>query len=217
MAIRAVAFDLDYTLAIPDRDRETILVESVDAAGAPPITRAEYLDAHHENLTRETREPIFESLLVDSDADPAALTREYRERITDSLVPVAGVEAMLADLRRSYRTGLLTNGPTVAQRAKLAALGWEDAFDAALVTGDLPAGKPDPVAFTALLEALGTRPEETVFVGDHPDDDIGGASEAGLVTVQVTFEGGPDPDPRATAHVPREELAERLPALVADF
>lgn len=219
MAIRAVAFDLDYTLAVPERDRETILAEAVEATGAPALTRGEYLATHQEHLTEETREPVFEALLADreTDADPAEVARTYRELVTAALEPVSGAESMLESLGESYRLGLLTNGPSVAQRTKIRTLGWEDRFHAALVTGELEAGKPDVAAFEALLDALGTAPEETVFVGDHVDDDIAGAAAAGLVPIQVLFDGGPDRDPRAAAYVERDTLSERLPELLAEL
>jgi putative hydrolase of the HAD superfamily len=219
VTIRAVGFDLDYTLAVPTRDRATILRDAATAAGAPPLSREAYLDAHRRNLTRETRTPIFESLLAgrETDADPAAVATAYREHIADALVPVPGVEAFLGDLREEYAVGLLTNGPRVAQRDKLATLDWEDVFDAALVTGELPAGKPDAAAFEALLDVLGTDPGETAYVGDDVDADVGGAAAAGLVPVQVVFEGGPTPDARAAAHVEREALVERLPSVLASL
>ncbi|MDS0299639.1 HAD family hydrolase [Halogeometricum sp. S1BR25-6] len=216
MTIRAVGFDLDYTLAIPTRDREMILRDAATAAGAPPLSRDAYLDAHSEHLTGETRAPIFETLLRarDSDADPDAVAASYREHIADALVPVDGAEAFLADLRERYPVGLLTNGPRVAQRDKLATLGWEDAFDAALVTGELAAGKPNAAAFEALLDALGSEAGETAYVGDDVNADIGGARGAGLVPIQVIFEGGPDPDSHAAAHIERDELTDRLPAVL---
>ncbi|SFG52515.1 putative hydrolase of the HAD superfamily [Halopelagius inordinatus] len=219
VTIRAVAFDLDYTLAVPTSDRTTILRNASVATGAPTLSRSAYLEAHSRNLTSETRTPIFEHLLAQrgSDVDPAALATEYRERIAAALVPIDGARDFLSSLRETYTVGLLTNGPRVAQRDKLETLGWTDAFDVALVTGELDAGKPDPIAFEALLDALGTAPEETVYVGDDVDADIGGADTAGLVPVQVVFEGGPDPDPRAAAHVEREELTTRLPDLLEEL
>lgn len=227
MGIRAVAFDLDYTLAIPDRDRETLLAEAVDAVdGAPELTREAYLRAHSDHLTAETREPVFAALVEDNGTDAhgtpesnlsAALASAYRERVGDALVPVAGVESMLADLRGRYRVGLLTNGPALAQRSKLRQLGWTDAFDAALVSGELPAGKPDRAAFEALLDALGSEPAETAFVGDRVGDDVEGAAEAGLVPVQVLYDGGPDLSPLARAHVRQSDLAAELPALLAEL
>ncbi|WP_248895555.1 HAD family hydrolase [Haloplanus halobius] len=212
----AVAFDLDDTLAVTRRDRETLLTESMRAVGAPPRSRDAYLDAHAEHLTARSREPVFERLLddVDTDADPTDLAAAYRSRINTALEPVPGVEEMLSTLRERYRLGLLTNGPVIAQRSKLRALGWADAFDVALVTGDLDAGKPDASAFTALVDALGTDPAETVFVGDDVTADIQGAADAGLVAVQVGYPDGPSPSSVATVHVDRADLAERLPAII---
>lgn len=218
VTIRAVGFDLDYTLVVPDRDRSVLLSDAVDAVGAPPISRDAYLDAHRRNLTGETRAPIFEDLLARGGGDTAAsseeLARAYREAINAALVPVRGVESMLASLRERYRVGLLTNGPTVAQQAKLVTLGWEDAFDAVVITGELTAGKPDAAAFEALLDALDADPGETAYVGDELDADVAGASASGFAVVQVVFPGGPAPDPRADAQVERDAMARELPAIL---
>ncbi|WP_254768904.1 HAD family hydrolase [Salinilacihabitans rarus] len=216
---RAVVFDLDYTLAVPERDRATILAEAAEEAGAPPLSREAYLDAHRRNLTRETREPIFADLLDgrDTDADPAAVAAAYRETIADSLAPLPGVEGMLDDLRSAYRVGLLTNGPVLAQRDKLATLGWERAFDAVLVTGELAAGKPDERAFAAVLDELSVASDEAVYVGDEVEADVAGATNAGMDAVQVLLPDGPGPDPRAVAYVEQADIATELPGIVADL
>ena len=137
------------------------------------------------------------------------------ETIADALEPLPGVEAMLADIRGEYRVGLLTNGPVRAQRDKLETLGWNDAFDAAVVTGELEAGKPDPRAFEAITDELNVAPAEAVYVGDEVEADIRGATEAGLAAIQVVLEDGPDPDPRAVAHVEQEAVATAVPEVVA--
>ncbi|ADB61069.1 HAD-superfamily hydrolase, subfamily IA, variant 1 [Haloterrigena turkmenica DSM 5511] len=216
---RAVVFDLDYTLAVPTRDRATLLSEATTVADAPSLSREEYLAAHRRNLTRETREPIFADLLaeLETDADPAAVADAYRETIADALEPLPGVESMLADLRGEYRVGLLTNGPVRAQRDKLATLGWEDAFDAALVTGELEAGKPDPRAFEAIAAELNVDPRDAVYVGDEVEADVSGATDAGMDAIQVLLEDGPDRDPRAVAHVEQASIATELPTILSDL
>jgi len=215
--VQAVVFDLDYTLAVPERDRATLLADAAAAAGAPQLSREAYLEAHRDNLTRETREPIFRHLLEDHDAttevDPATVATAYREAIADTLTPLPGVESMLESLRETYRVGLLTNGPIRAQRDKLRTLGWEDAFDAALVTGELEAGKPDPRAFDAILEALEVAPSQAVYVGDELEADVKGATDAGMDVIQVLVEGR-EPDPRALAHLTQDELAHQLPLVL---
>ena len=214
MPVSAVAFDLDYTLCVPERDRQTLLDEATDAVGAPRLSRETYLDAHRRNLTNETREAVFADLLDDEEPSPAALADAYRDIIGDALVPVEGVEALVTDLRESYRVGLLTDGPVRAQRAKLDALGWADLFDAVVVTGSLDAGKPDERAFRAVIDELSTVAEEAVYVGDHPDIDVAGAHAAGLRTIQVTDD---EPIEEADGAVGRSALAAQLPALIEDL
>jgi putative hydrolase of the HAD superfamily len=215
MDTAAVAFDLDDTLAVTRVDRATLLAEALRDVGAPQRSREAYLQAHAENLTARSREPVFERLFENENVDAAAVAAAYRDRVNAALEPVSGVEGMLVDLRERYRLGLLTNGPVVAQRSKLAALGWTDAFDAALVTGELTAGKPEPAAFESLLAELGADASETVFVGNDVTADVGGAVAAGIDAVQVCYPGGPPRDPDAFAHIERDELAVELPRILA--
>jgi len=211
----AVGFDLDYTLAVTAHPRQALLDEATAAVGTHDISRQAYLDAHATDRATETRAPIFEQVLrEDAEVTPEAVATAYREAIEAALEPVPGAQALIRDLRTDYRVGLLTDGPLVAQQGKLDTLGWTDLFDAVLITGALAAGKPDEGAFKRLCSALDADPGETVYVGDRPEVDVGGAAAAGLRTVQVLYPAGPDPHPDADATVERAELVERLPGML---
>jgi len=210
--LSAVGFDLDYTLAVPERDRATILAETVERVGAPEITREEYLAAHRDHLAAETRAPVFEALLPDdAGVAPEDLAAAYRAGVEAALVPVPGAVDLVESLRDRYRVALLTDGPVRAQQGKLERLGWTDLFDAVVITGSLPAPKPDWRAFDHLLDAMETPPWTTAYVGDHPEVDVRGANDAGLRPVHVVYDGGPDPAPEADAVVQRDALATDLP------
>lgn len=213
---RPVAFDLDYTLAVPDRDRATLLSAATDAAGGPPLAREDYRRAHRATDHGETREPIFAALLDDeaTGATPRDVAAAYRDAVADAMTPVDGAAGLVADLQAERPVGLLTDGPTRAGRSKLRALGWGDLFDAALVTGEVGGDKPDPRGFEAVCERLGVAPADAVYVGDSPDLDVAGATAAGMAVVQVLYDGGPAPDPRAAATVERARLAADLPAVL---
>jgi putative hydrolase of the HAD superfamily len=211
MGIAAVGFDLDYTLVVTERDRQTLLDEATSAAGVRNIDRREYLDAHGTDVASETRAPIFDRLL--DDGDPEAAARAYRDAVEAALVPVPGAAELVRDLREEYPVGLLTDGPVRAQLGKLDRLGWRDLFDVVVVTGELPAGKPDVRAFRALVDRLGVPAEEILYVGDDVDADVRGARDAGLFAVQVV--AGGDPDPRADASVERDALSTELRALLS--
>jgi putative hydrolase of the HAD superfamily len=211
---RAVVFDLDYTLAVPERDRSTLLSAAADAAGAPALAREDYRQAHRATDHGETREPIFAALLDGeaTAATPGDVAAAYRDAVADAMTPVDGAERLVGALRAERPVGLLTDGPARAGRSKLRALGWDGLFDAALVTGEVGADKPDPRGFEAVCERLGVAPADAVYVGDSPDLDVAGATAAGMAVVQVLYDGGPDADPRADATVERARLAADLPA-----
>lgn len=210
----AVVFDLDHTLAVTRRDRQTLLDAATDAAGVRRIDRAEYLEAHNRDLATVTRKPIFGAIL--DVGDPAVVARTYREAIEDDLEAVPGIESLLSDLSARYRIGLLTDGPARAQYGKLDTLGWRDRFDAVVVTGELPAGKPDPRAFERILAALDVDPDETIFVGDNPEADVEGAAAVGMYAVQVV-EDGTTPSEAADATVRADSLAGDLRNLLLDY
>lgn len=331
VTVRAVAFDLDDTLAVTVRDRETLLREAVERAGVPvDLDREDYVEAHRDHSGSATRRPVFEALVDDLDhvgdadavepegndddlaestylagepptrcgsdddaagaeaafsaeegsglapgnadgqtstnatggktaadragatatpdrsdrkpdeavdaatsadaadaapaggadvadaADAAALTRAYREAVGGALEPVAGAGSLVEELRGRYRVGLLTDGPDDAQHDKLRRLGWTDAFDAVVVTGGIAAPKPDPVAFHALAAALDVSPAETVYVGDNPQRDVAGAAAAGMLPLQVLYDGGPEPHPAAVATLRRTDL-ESLPGVIENL
>jgi len=215
MTLAAVVFDLDETLAVTARDRQRLLADTVGEAGLDPIEYGTYERAHREAVTGETRAQIFETIFEDEPIDPHAMAETYRGVVNDHLEPVEGAERLLARLREAeYRVGVLTDGPERAQCSKLDALGWEDLVDATVVTGTIETRKPDPRAFEAILAALSVDPGEAVYVGDKPEADVEGALAAGMKAVQVLYPDGPEPHPRADAHIERERLLDELPDVI---
>ena len=211
----AVVFDLDDTLAITDRDRETLLSAAAERADVSlSFDRAAYLEAHREHSGSESRRPVFEALV---ETDAPAMTQAYREVIGEELTPVDGAETVLTALRKRYQIGLLTDGPGETQRDKLRRLGWEDTFDAVVITGPLGTPKPERRAFEAIIDTLDVTPDRAVYVGDDPERDIAGAASAGLAPVQVCYPDGPAPHSDAVATVSRDDLESLLDRIETIF
>ena len=55
-------------------------------------------------------------------------------------------------------------------------------LDAVVISGEVHVKNPEPRIFEIALEKLGTKPEETLFVGDDPECDIRGAAAVGIRT-----------------------------------
>lgn len=214
--MQAVGFDLDETLLMAGRDRESLLHDACGRVGAPRLSREAYLRAHRDQQDGADREATFAALLADyeADTDPAELATAYDAAVTEATAPLPGAAALVRELRDRYRVGLLTDGPVRTQRRKLERVDWTELFDAVVVTGSLPAPKPDIGAFEALCDSLDAPRGQTAYVGDDPEADVGGAAAAGLRAVQVTYEGGPDRHPDVAATVERAALADELPTVL---
>jgi putative hydrolase of the HAD superfamily len=77
-------------------------------------------------------------------------------------------------------------------------------FDAAVVSGEIGTGKPEPEIFHHLLERLGVTPGEVLMVGNSLARDIMGGKRAGLHTCWLALAGEEEPvglvEPDFTIH-----------------
>ena len=113
----------------------------------------------------------------------------YRSHQPSLRLPRASRRA-LDGLRRSWKVGVLTNGPPEQQRRKVVALGLVARVDAIVYAHECsPTGKPDPIAFAAMLAALGVPAARTVMVGDDLERDVAGARAVGCATIRVARPG----------------------------
>ena len=83
--------------------------------------------------------------------------------------------------RAGLRTGLLSN----SWGNEYPREGWDQMFDAVVISGEVGMRKPEPQIYRHVLDLLGVRPEETVFVDDLQPN-LGAAEAMGIVTVHHT-------------------------------
>jgi putative hydrolase of the HAD superfamily len=132
---------------------------------------------------------LYETLRVEFDlqAGTDELIEDFRSNCFREARLFEGVEELLhALVSIGHRLGLVTNGSSGSQRAKIEATEIEGLFDSILISGDLGMSKPDLSIFQLAADALGANCEECVFVGDHPERDIEGATKAGMRTVWIS-------------------------------
>lgn len=87
--------------------------------------------------------------------------------------------SVVRELRaRGVRLALFSNAPVELAR-DLEDAPWLESFPEKFFSCDLRAVKPDAAAYQAVLESLGARPEEVVFVDDRPAN-VAGARAAGI-------------------------------------
>lgn len=199
--IVGVGFDIDHTLAIDNKLERVaflhLLEFLLERGGRTMGTLAEESDRIDDLLAHQrsgafsiddaVRRYVIERGVAASDLYVDRFRELALEMAPAFVVPLPGAKATIDALReRGVAVAVLSNGWNPLQDAKAKRAG----FDGIVVaSGDIGAQKPDPRAFVALLEALGTEPGNTWYVGDDPYGDVGGALEAGLNAIWIDAEG----------------------------
>ncbi len=121
-----------------------------------------------------------------------ALLEDYRETVT-ALVrcPPAHLDALRAARAAGWTLGIVSNGATDQQSAKIEDTGLADLVDGWIISEEADCAKPDPRIFTlaAFRCGIDTATDwaaEAWMVGDHAPADIAGATVAGLRSVWLS-------------------------------
>jgi putative hydrolase of the HAD superfamily len=102
----------------------------------------------------------------------------------------ATTHALLETLRRrGLKLGLVSNAldPPALLHRDLADAGVAQRVDFAVFSSEVGRRKPDPAIFLRALDALSVEPDAALFVGDRLYEDVRGASEVGMLTVQALW------------------------------
>ena len=98
--------------------------------------------------------------------------------------------ALLETLRaRGLKLALVSNAfdPGWLLHRDLAQMGIEERLDYSVFSSEVGLRKPHPAIFERALEALGVSPEHALFVGDRLFEDVRGAGDLGMKTVQALW------------------------------
>lgn len=120
------------------------------------------------------------------DVDIEAVRTDAIQRLSDYVIFREGAWETLTWLQENqYLLGIITNGDAWGQRRKLNRLGIESFFQCITISGVFGVKKPDSSIFHHTLKELGVEAEESLFVGDHPEKDIQGSLDAGMIPVWI--------------------------------
>jgi putative hydrolase of the HAD superfamily len=131
----------------------------------------------------------------------------------------ATTHAMLESLRaRGLKLGLVSNAfdPGWLLHRDLEQMGIAERIDFAVFSSEVGKRKPHPEIFERALAALGTVAEESLFVGDRLFEDVRGADDLGMTTVQALWfradenPDGAEPDHQAFTQMDVLNIADRL-------
>lgn len=205
--INVIAFDLDDTLwpCMPTIRRAEETLYRWLQRHYPRITegydREQLVACRREFTSREARYAIdltgmrldfLQHLGEMHDYDSEQLARngfdvffEARQQVEfyDDVLPC------LRRLQRRFRLGAISNG-----NASVEHVGLGEFIEHAVNASDVMVAKPDPLIFQHLVKCFRVRPEEILYVGDHPHYDVAGSIDAGYQAVWVNRDGQSWPD-----------------------
>jgi putative hydrolase of the HAD superfamily len=195
VVIKAVIFDLDGTLY-----SEKDFVESGFKAAAKYISTKYNLDSDKvyatlvgdfENGLRGKNFDVLVQKLDLPHEEIRNLIEIYRKH-KPNISLYADAEVILKELRGKFKLGLITDGWEETQRNKISALNLEPCLDAVIINDglDKDCWKPSKKPFQVMLDRLGTRASEAVYVGDNPLKDFIGSKELGMLTIRIRRGGG---------------------------
>jgi putative hydrolase of the HAD superfamily len=169
------------------------------------------------NLEEARRKVVAGALAAIGTPNPEAAraiatyrTALHEERIT----PFPGAIGVLQQLHAAHiRLGLVTNGASDKQRAKINRHNLTPFFDCIVVEGEFGCGKPDTRVFQHALRTLHATPAETWMIGDNLRHDIAPAQSLGITGVWHDFRNqGVPADAPCQPHRLIRSLTELTPA-----
>lgn len=194
--IKAVLFDFDETL----QDRTSAFDKYTDAFTAEfmPNLSNEERQKRRDDMVRTgnggyaERNTWFSGLIKmwgwENSPGAKALTNHYEKNFGKYCIIFDDAIPLLKELhKRNIKTGIITNGPSVLQHTKLDNSGLLPYCDITVASGDYDFAKPQAQIFLYTAAQLGLKPEECLYVGDHPVNDIEGALGAGMKAVRMNW------------------------------
>src|SRR5262245_2597803 len=147
---------------------------------------------HYDRLLRRLPEsalpPGNTAILV------AAAVGAYHDTKYRSLFPFRDVPEVLERLATStkLKLGVITEGLEIKQAEKLVRLGITKylAPEAIFISDQIGISKPNTKLYLRACRAVDVKPEEAMYVGDHPKNDIAPAKAIGMVAVRHRWQGG---------------------------
>jgi putative hydrolase of the HAD superfamily len=193
-SVRAIFFDLDNTLISRDQSFREILPLWF-ARTLPNLPETEY-EIHIERIMLHDKSGFsnrgnfgswIRSFYKITDLTEQEILAGFSESIAGNINRNDLVIDLLHAIKREYVIGVISNGSSKTQRSKLHNAGLYNVFDEdkIYIEGETGFGKPNPSMFAIPIRDHQIPPDQILFIGDHPVDDVYGASLAGLKTCWV--------------------------------
>jgi putative hydrolase of the HAD superfamily len=189
--IKAVVFDLEGTLLDRKKSRDKFIEEQYERFHdyLVSIQLADFKNKFIELDDDEDHDKpeLYKAIIKDFHIDRLTwkdLFHDFEMHFYRYVFPYYDTLYTLEKLtKRDYLTGVIANGKSKIKQYRLHALGIEHVINYMSTSQTVGYRKPHPKIFENILEKLDTKPEETMYVGDDPLNDVAPARAMGMVSV----------------------------------
>lgn len=189
--VKAVIFDLDGTLLNREASVLHFIASQYDRLKdeLKHIPKEQYISKFIEIDSKGYvwKDQVYRQLVNEfkiTKITSEELLGDYLSNFKNSVIPFENVIPMLKTLQTmKLELGMITNGRTKFQMDSIKELQIEQYFKTIIISEAAGLKKPDLNIFRMALEELQVIPYESVYVGDHPDNDIRSAKRLGMKTI----------------------------------
>ena len=176
---------IESALGVAPPEAETILEkvllpleEYVDSSSEDEV---DYMDVYRDAWQRAGMR-LPDDLLYDI-LDAEQLVWDHSVHVDPDVIPLLGFLG-----ERGIKRGICSNAPFPPEmmRRQMQSNGIAQAVDAIVLSSEVGRRKPAPELYRAGLDAIGTPPDRTLFVGDRVREDYEGPRALGMRAVIVT-------------------------------
>ena len=185
MTIKALIWDMEGVLMLTDENDISLTVAKALNAPYEKVREIYFSDTNDKvDLGEITLDQFNEHVL-----DTLKISRDKKHLLEDIFNKRAyideGLLEQIGKMSREYKIGLLSNysnnlRPKIEKEWAIGSV-----FDEIIISCEVGVVKPDPAIFNLMLDRLGVKADESVFIDDRIKN-IDGAKKIGLHTIFFT-------------------------------
>jgi len=185
--IQAIIFDLDNTLIDRTATFTAFLMDQFDRCVQQigTISKQAYIKVvlAYDNNGYTRKSELYKSVCKELDLTKTIskeLHNDFLLHYGKSPILLDGVHQVLKILQKDFKLGLITNGRSISQRFKINQSGIGNYFHSIRISEEDGVKKPNREIFENCLKDLSVEANKSVYVGDHPINDVEAAKQVGM-------------------------------------
>jgi len=185
VTIKALIWDMEGVLMLTDESDLPMKVAKTLNAPYDKVREIFFSDYNDRVDLGEITQDQFNEYILDILQMPRENKYLLEKIINEEFYIDEELLKKIFEMRREYKTGLISNFSNELRKRIENEWAFESTFDEIIISCEVGLVKPDPEIFNLMLDRLGVRADESVFIDDRIKN-IDGAKKMGFHTVFFT-------------------------------